>query len=261
MKIEKEVFGVTYERYSLLKLQEYLVKKLKLESILEIPASGAKAAPSLYSIGFSKFGCKTTLVNPDKGGIKNWYYLNLKGYLKEKYVSNLKNTGLTGNSHDFVWNFVTLQLEKYPELLLEEMKRLSKKYVMVVFVNNFNPGFVIHRLLHKFKKIEWTHGDIRFSSPFWVKRYLKKRGLKIVKFGVLDTPPWPDSLGFRDLRLHRLSKENKHTEIVWEIPILKYIKDNNYPAWIRIVYFWERFPVPILIKIFYSHLYFVLAEK
>lgn len=59
--IEIEPFGVDYERYAILRLQEHFVRKYRIGSVLEVPASGSKAMPSIYSLGFAKLGCNVTL--------------------------------------------------------------------------------------------------------------------------------------------------------------------------------------------------------
>ena len=57
MKKEVEVFGVTYDRYVLLQLHRILTRELNLKTVVEMPSHGAKAAGSLYSIGFGLAGC------------------------------------------------------------------------------------------------------------------------------------------------------------------------------------------------------------
>ena len=64
-KREVEVFGVTYDRYVLLQLHRIMTQSLSLKTVVEMPSHGAKAAGSLYSIGFGLSGCKVTLVNPE----------------------------------------------------------------------------------------------------------------------------------------------------------------------------------------------------
>ena len=52
-----ECFGVDYERYDLGKLLERLTKKYQIRNVSEIPVSGEKAMPSIYSLGFGIAGC------------------------------------------------------------------------------------------------------------------------------------------------------------------------------------------------------------
>ena len=55
MAKEIEVFGITYDRYVLMKLHKILARDLDLNSIVEMPSHGAKAAGSLYSKDQSVF--------------------------------------------------------------------------------------------------------------------------------------------------------------------------------------------------------------
>jgi hypothetical protein len=257
--VEIECFGVDYERYALGKLLWRFAKNYNIQSVLEIPAHGEKAMPSIYSLGFGMAGCNVTLINGDESRFWAWKKLKLEDNVEFKKCMNIEQTGLKDNSYDFVWNFAFFPKFQNPKTLLEEMQRVSRKYVAVFSVNGLNIGFPIHRIVHKFTKIPWTHGDIKFNHPGKVKRLFKATGLKNIKIGVVDCPPWPDSLGFRDVRLHRsdrdLSKED------WQSNYISYIQKDQIPLWIKAVYFWERFPMPLVIKFFYSHIFYVLGEK
>lgn len=63
--VEIEPYGVEYERFALQKLFIDLACKYKIEHVAEIPAIGAKAMPSLYSLGWALAGCHVTLINGD----------------------------------------------------------------------------------------------------------------------------------------------------------------------------------------------------
>ena len=142
--------------------------------------------------------------------------------------------------------------------LIAEMKRLSRKYVMFIGVNRFNPGFFSHRTAHKVFDVPWNHGDVNFMSPFFVKRYFERHGLKVVRRGVVDTPPYPDSLGFRDMKLHRMNVDlNK---IDWDSRTIGWMKSGDYPPKLKFFYFFEWLPLPFLIKLIYAHLFYVVAR-
>nr|WP_289707316.1 hypothetical protein [Enterocloster clostridioformis] len=70
--MEKEVFGVIYERFSVgRKLSSFGVKH-DIKTVLEMPAHGAKAMPSIYSLGFGTCAQKITLVNGNPKYISEW---------------------------------------------------------------------------------------------------------------------------------------------------------------------------------------------
>lgn len=256
---EIEAWGVTYERYALQKEIERLRGQLEIETVAELPAHGAKAMPSIYSLGFGLAGKHVTLINGDDAYHRCWDRLGLGSRVKFLLVDDLYATGIPSGSFDFVWNFAFLPSAKKKDQLILEMKRLSKRYIAVFSVNFGNIGFHIHRAVHKLKKVPWTHGDVRYNKRKNVVRLLKRHDLKIVRKGFVDCPVWPDSLGFRDMRLHRQQKD--FNRVQWESPYVDHLVSGGFPLWIRRVYAWEKVPNPSFIKTGYAHLNYVVVEK
>lgn len=256
---EVECFGVDYERYALCRCLENIVKNYGLTNCLEVPAVGAKAMPSIYSLGLAKAGSKVTLVNPSDSAVNSWKAVNLSDRLAMSNQSDIHCMGFPDNSFDFVWNFAYLPLDEDPAKLIQEMKRVSSKYVAIFSVNGRNSGAYIHRFLHKLFKVPWTHGRVDFNFPNKVAKFVEDQDLKIIKKGVVDCPFWPDSLGFRDMRLHRKKIKEMTTE--WESNTLKYMAEKKYPAWIHLVYAFESIPMPLLIKYLYAHIFYIIGEK
>jgi hypothetical protein len=254
---ELEGKGLDYERYALNKLFKKLVRTHGIRSVLEIPAKGEKAMPSIYSIAFAEAGCDVTLVNAEEKS--GWAWSELGFPVTHVRCEDLERSGIEADGHDLVWNFMFLARHENREALLNEMARLSRGYVLFVAVNRFNPGFFSHRAVHRFFDVPWNHGDVRFMSPFYVRRYFEQRGLEVVRSGVVDTPPYPDSLGFRDMRLHRMNVDlNK---IDWDSRTIRWMKSGRYPAKIKLLYLAEALPLPWIVKLVYAHLFWVLARK
>ncbi|MGD9162026.1 MAG: methyltransferase domain-containing protein [Desulfobacteraceae bacterium] len=264
-KKEIEVFGVTYDRYVLLNLHRILTKELDLKNIVEMPSHGAKAAGSLYSIGFGLAGCNVTLVNPEKEMMFGWTELGINKNVETISCPDVYNTNFPDNQFDIAWNFVTWTELENPERFLEEMKRISKKYVLLVTCNNFQPGYPWHRFLHILYGFPWTHGQAKYNHITRVKRVFKKAGLKVTEFGAIDTPGWPDPSGPRDVRLHRrygqgFIKEPER-QPVWEVPILEYVKTGNYPGWMKYLGRWDMAFRKGIFKLPMSHLFYVVGMK
>ena len=118
-KKEVEVFGVTYDRYVLLNLHRIFTRELKLKDVVEMPSHGAKAAGSLYSIGFGLAGCNVTLVNPEYEMMYGWADLGIDQYVKAVKCPDVYNTSFISNSFDLAWNFVTWTELDNPERLLK----------------------------------------------------------------------------------------------------------------------------------------------
>ena len=93
------------------------------------------------------------------------------------HEDDILQSSFQDKSYDFVWNFAYLPACPDPDKLIEEMKRISKKYVAVFSVNAGNIGFPVHRLVHKKTGIPWTHGDIRYNKRGFIRKRLEEHGL------------------------------------------------------------------------------------
>jgi hypothetical protein len=261
---EIEVFGVTYDRYVLLQLHAVFARELRLSSVVEMPSHGAKAAGSLYSIGFGLSGCRVTLVNPELDMMSGWKDLGIGGQVDVRTGVDVYRTDFPDDDFDLAWNFVTWTELADPHRYLMEMKRISRKYVLLVTCNNFQPGYPWHRFLHFIFNFPWTHGQVKYNHITRVKKIFQQTGLHIVEYGAIDTPGWPDPSGPRDVRLHRryggsTAAPSKKPE--WGVPILTYVKTGKFPHWMKLLGRWDmRFRKGVF-KLPMSHLFYVLGEK
>jgi hypothetical protein len=256
---EIEVFGVNYERFALGNLLKKLSNAFQIETVAELPAHGAKAMPSIYSLGFGLANKNVTLVNGVEQYKKEWAKLGLDHLVKFVFQDDIAHTNFVDNSFDFVWNFAYIPLAQDKDALVEEMKRISKKYVALFSVNGGNVGYHIHSTLHKKNGIPWTHGDKGMNKRKNVEQLLEMHDLQIVKKGFVDCPVWPDSLGFRDMRLHRNNITFDNVE--WVSPFVDMLKNDTIPRWMRGMYIWESIPMIPVVKTIYSHLFYVIGEK
>lgn len=259
MTKEVEVFGVTYDRYVLLQFHKILVKQLNLRTVVEMPSHGAKAAGSLYSLAFGLAGCHVTLVNPEMEMISAWDELGIQDRVKAISNIDVYNSGFKDHQFDLAWNFVTwTELDDIPGFL-NEMKRISKKHVLLITCNNFQPGYPWHRLIHRLFGFPWTHGQVRFNRITAVRRMFQQAGLNVSEYGAIDTPGWPDPSGPRDIRLHKKFYIPKRKPI-WEVPIIHMIKTNRYPSWMQLLGRWDMAFRKGVFKLALSHLFYVLGE-
>ncbi len=256
---ETEVFGVNYERYAVGRKLEKFVDAYGIQTVLEVPAHGAKAAPSLYSLAFALKHCRVTLLNGSRQSLPYYEDLGVAGQVEFLDVQDIQSTSLANDSYDFVWNFAFIPTYPDPAGLLREMARVSRKYVALFSVNRRNVGFHLHRFAHWANHIPWSHGDARFNDPHFLQRFLMQQGLRVVETGVVDCPPWPDSVGFRDIRLH---KQGITSSVVdWRVPYISYLKEQRFPWWFRYVYALETLPLPLPAKYLYAHIFYTVAEK
>ena len=262
---EVEVFGVTYDRYVLFQLHKILVQELGLKKIIEMPSHGAKAAGSLYSIGFTHAGCDVTLINPEMEMMTGWQYLGLETKVSAVENVNIYQTGFPDNAFDMAFNFVTWTELADPMRYLAELKRISRKYVLLVTCNNFQPGYPWHRFLHALYGFPWNHGQVEYNHITRVKKLYRQTGWDIIEYGAIDTPGWPDPSGPRDVRLHRRfgnkDQDAPKTSPQWEVPFLEYVRTGNYPGWMKLLGKWDMLFRRGVYKLPMSHLFYVLGRK
>lgn len=262
---EVEVFGVTYDRYVLFQHHGILTRRLGLKTVVDMPSHGAKAAGSLYSIGFAQAGCRVTLANPELDMMYGWDLLGLRERVSTLEHVDVYQTGLPDNSFDLAFNFVTWTGLTDPGRYLAEMKRIASRYVLLVTCNNFQPGYPWHRLLHAIFGFPWNHGQVEYNHITRVKKIFRQTGLKVMEYGAIDTPGWPDPSGPRDVRLHRRfgsrGQEPPKEKPVWEVPFLEYVRTNSYPGWMKALGRWDMTFRKGIFKLPLSHLFYVLGEK
>jgi hypothetical protein len=257
---EVEVFGVTYDRYVLLKLHSILARDYGIKRVLEMPSHGAKAAGSLYSIGFGLAGCNVTLVNPEMEMMYGWDDLGIRDRVETAENVDIYNTDFKDNQFDIAWDFVTWTELPYPWKYLHEMKRITNRYILLITCNNFQPGYPWHRFLHKLFRFPWTHGNVEYNHITKVKKMFGKTGINVIEYGAIDTPGWPDPSGPRDVRLHR-NFTVSNQKPVWEVPIIKYAKTGQYPWWMEMLGRWDMAFRKGIFKLPLSHLFYVLGMK
>ncbi|MFU8803278.1 MAG: methyltransferase domain-containing protein [Bradymonadaceae bacterium] len=256
---EREPYGITYDRLRLDALFDDLIKRFDIKRVLEYPAEGSKAMPSIYSLALAARGCHVTLVNPEPQGVDVWRRLGFEDQMEIIEVDDLENSGLDPGQWDLAWNFVTLGFREDFQPILKEMARLSRRHVMTVHCNAYNWGYPWHHFLHRLFKLEWTHGQTDFFWPHKVRAAYRNAGARPLETGLLDMPWWPDPPGFRDIRLH-LSGGDQVEKFAWTAPIEDYYRTGEVSAPLRLLEAIESGPVPRPVRWVFSHLFYVLTE-
>jgi hypothetical protein len=256
---EREPYGITYDRLRLDLVFRDLLSQHPIHTVLEYPAEGAKAMPSIYSLALGALGCDVTLVNPSAQGIEVWQELGLADRIEVVEVDDLARSALPARTWDLVWNFVSVGFRSDFGDILAQMARLSRRYVMTVHCNAYNLGYPWHHLLHRLLGLEWTHGETDYFWPHRVRQAYRGAGTNPIDFGLFDMPGWPDPPGFRDVRLH-LSGGDDVEIFDWSAPIADYYRHGRLPTPMKWHSQIESGPVPRPVRYLFSHLFYVLAE-
>jgi len=131
--------------------------------------------------------------------------------------------------------------------------------VLLVTCNNFQPGYPWHRFLHYWYGFPWTHGQVKYNHITKVKRLFRDSGLRVVDYGAIDTPGWPDPSGPRDVRLHR-NFSGPTEKPTWEVPIIQYTKTGRFPGWMKLLGSWDMKFRKGVFKLPMSHLFYVFGR-
>ena len=186
-----EGYGTAYERHSLNRLVSKMVDKYDISEVLEMPTNGIMGIPGINSLIFAKIGCEVTVAHPSKEFLENakkiWNALGLDAnFVKSDWI----NPEFNDDSFDLVWNFCAFEHVDNPKKIVQEMLRITKKYIFVYIQNASNPGFFLHQFLHLLRKEPWDHGDpsrMKLSYIADIINELNGRGIEIGGMW----PPWP----------------------------------------------------------------------
>ena len=192
-----EGLGVVYERLALGRLLKNIADKYRARKILELDASIIGNLPAFNSFMLALWGYDITLAVREE-----WYDLAKKYWKNVKAPGNVNvikcedpvNSSLESEGYDLVWNHLVFQSYDNGKPLLEEMKRLAKKAVMVCTYNPWNIGYLMHMAEHRITGRVWDHGKFRNNLISKIKSDFESVGIKVVDSGGVDTPPWLDTI-------------------------------------------------------------------
>lgn len=273
-----EGMGTAYERYALNMFLEKLIERYKIESVIEVPANGVMGVPGLKSMLFGMAGCKVTLVNPSENVIatmeKLWEALELKA---DFVAAPYDDTGLPANHADLIWNFCVYEHFDDTQKVVDEMARISKKYVLVEIQNVFNLGMPLHKLYHRLQGEPWDHGETTKMRYTDVIADMHRANLAIAETGGTDMPPWPDiNIRLKDvgkdacgldpsdpachLRPACVTKPCDQVIDGWN----RIKQQPSWPDWMTALKLWYQLievPMPMPIRRFISHHPYVIGVK
>ena len=263
-----EGLGLVYERLVLNDYLDDLLKAYDVQTVLEAPLFGMAGVSGINSVHLAQEGCEVTLVDVHAErleGIKRiWRELSLPCRLI--LHEDLTHLPFDDDSFDLAWEWAALWYLPDAAALLAELVRVSKDLVFVAMPNKMQMGYWLRKYLVDKEFFETV--DERWVNMGLIKRTLKEQELKIIAEGVLDVPPWPDTVMPAAELLRRLGIKSKKLERQfsgddWQWSTMDYylgkrpeLKDiiNGYA-------FLERIPLPWRLKVIWAHHRYVLGSK
>jgi SAM-dependent methyltransferase len=262
-----EGLGVVYERFVLNDYLDELVDSFSIKTVLEAPLYGMAGVSGINSVRLAERGCAITLVDENKerleGVTKIWKRLNLPANFV--HHQNFGQLPFDDNSFDLAWEWAGLWYLPNAEALLKELVRVARQLVFVAMPNNLQVGYlmrkyVIDRDFFPTVNETWVHMGR-------IKSTLEAAGVTFVDEGVLDVPPWPDTvmpaaevlkrLGIRSKKLN-----NQFTGDGWSWSTMAYYLGEQPELRAKVMkYAWlDHAPLPWQLKTIWAHHRYVLGE-
>ena len=192
---QDEGIGTIYERVVLDAYFRSLVHRYHIETVLEHPADGVTGILGINSLEFARNGCKVFLSNPILKVVNQSLEIWRKNHLQHNvrvFVSDIDSGSLKDNCFDLVWNYCVFERFKSPSILLREMARISKRFILIMTQNRFNLGIYLHHLYHHIARIPWDHGYQNLMSLNRIIKICRAVKIKVLEYGTIDIPPWVD---------------------------------------------------------------------
>jgi hypothetical protein len=189
-----EGLGVVYERFILNDYLDGLVDAHNIKTVLEAPLYGMAGVSGINSVRLAQRGCDVTLVdsNPERlDGIRNiWNRLDLPATLT--HHQDFTRLPFDDNSFDMAWQWAGLWYLPNAEALLNELTRVARTLVFVAMPNNIQVGYQLRKYV--IDRDFFPTVDEKWVQMRRIKKTLRAAGVTFIDEGVLDVPPWPDTV-------------------------------------------------------------------
>jgi SAM-dependent methyltransferase len=261
-----EGLGVVYERFVLNNFLDRLVDEYGIRTVLEAPVYGMAGVSGINSVRLAQRGCAVTLVDcVDErlnGITRIWRELDLSArFLLHQDFAHLP---FEDNAFDLAWEWAGLWYLPDAASLLRELARVSRKMVFVAMPNNLQVGYLMRKFL--IDRGFFNTVDERWVQMRRVKGVLHNAGVRLIEQGVLDVPPWPDTVMPASEVLRRLGIKSKKLEAQftgdgWTWSTMAYYLGQEPDLYDRVIrYAWlDRAPIPWQLKIVWAHHRYILG--
>jgi hypothetical protein len=271
-----EGLGLVYERFVLNDFLLDLQETHGIETVVEAPLFGMAGVSGINSVALAQAGATVTLVDDHAERLEAveriWGELDLPA--RFVHHADWRHLPFADEAFDLAWNWAALWHlpdgspggSEIPAALLGELARVSRRVVFVAMPNRVQVGYLLRKHLLERDFVNYVDED--WADIGRVRRVLEAAGVRIVGQGVLDVPPWPDTvmpasevlerLGIKSARL-----EGRFSGDAWEWSTMAYYLGQQPDLYERVKrYAWlDRAPIPWRIKAVWAHHRYVLGLK
>ena len=261
-----EGLGVVYERFILNNYLTALTEKYAIESVLEAPLFGMAGVSGINSYYLAKSGRSVTLIDDNAERLKG--VKRIWGELKTPatfiHHTDYARLPFDDNTFDLAWEWAGLWYLPDAGALLKELARVSKNLVLVAMPNNLQVGYLMRKYV--IDRDFFNTIDEQWVKMGKIKQTLKDTGLRFIDEGVLDVPPWPDTVMPAAEVLKRLGIKSKKlddqfTGEGWTWNTMAYYLGQEPDLYDRVIkYAWlDHAPIPWRLKLIWAHHHYVLG--
>lgn len=261
-----EGLGLVYERFV---LNDFLLKlrdRYDVQTVLEAPLYGMAGVSGINGVVLAQAGCDVTLVDDEPtrlAGVKHiWGELGLPATFVEH--KNWGRLPFDDGAFDLAWEWAGLWYLPDPAALLGELVRVARKVVFVAMPNRLQVGYWLRKYVLDRGFVEEV--DEGWADMGHIKRVLRATGARIVEQGVLDVPPWPDTVMPAAQVLQRLGIRSKKldeqfTGESWQWSTMAYYLGEQPDLRARVMRYTllDRLPLPWQLKAIWAHHRYVVA--
>ncbi len=262
-----EGLGVVYERFVLNDYLDRLVDRHGVRTVLEAPLYGMAGVSGINSVRLAERGCQVTLVDGNaerlEGVGRIWERLKLPAELV--FHEDFTRLPFPDKSFDLAWEWAGLWYLPDAATLLRELVRVSRRLVFVAMPNNLQVGYLLRKYV--IDRDFFPTVDEQWVQMGRIKQTLRAAGLAFIDEGVLDVPPWPDTvmpaaevlkrLGIRSEKLN-----DRFTGEDWTWNTMAYYLGEQPDLRDRVIkYAWlDHAPLPWQAKVIWAHHRYVLGR-
>lgn len=257
-----EGLGLVYERLMLDDFMERLCAKHAVRSALEAPLFGMAGVSGINSVNLARHGIAVTLVDDNaerlEGIRRIWRELGLAAtFCYQRAIAELP---FPDGAFDLAWNWAALWYLADAERLLHELARVARKIVFIAMPNRIQIGYLLRKYILERDFVRYV--DERWADMRRVKQVLRGSGCVVLEEGVLDVPPWPDTVMPAARVLQKFGLPSRRFEgAAWHWSTMDYYlgKRPELKARVEHYAFLERAPVPWPLKSLWAHHRYVVA--
>ena len=265
-----EGLGLVYERFVLNDFLENLRQRHRIQSVLEAPLYGMAGVSGINDVIFARRGVQVTMVDDTPERIEGVQRIWRDDLQLPVNLVNIPPDGwgrlpFADRSFDLTWEWAGLWYIADPAGLLRELARTSRNLVFVAMPNNIQVGYWMRKLVID-REFFATH-DESWTDIGRIRRILEEAGVEIIGQGVLDVPPWPDTVMPASEVLKRLGIRSRQLEAQftgegWTWSTMAYYLGEQPDLYDRVMqYAWlDHAALPWQVKSIWAHHRYLLGR-